>query len=120
MLIESLHVEKGDWIVQNTANGAVGKTVAMFAAARGINVINLVRRDAGVDELKAFGIGNGVSTAQGGWQDQVRALAGSTYRARDRLGRRESGRRSIGPACRKWRVGPVRLHDRRTVGNFQW
>lgn len=28
--------EKGDWIVQNTANGAVGKTVAMLAAARGI------------------------------------------------------------------------------------
>ncbi|MFA0923547.1 zinc-binding dehydrogenase [Xanthomonas fragariae] len=77
MLIEFLHVEKGDWIVQNTANGAVGKTVAMFAAARGINVINLVRRDAGVDELKVFGIGNGVSTAQGGWQDQVRALAGN-------------------------------------------
>lgn len=31
MLIEFLQVEKGDWIVQNTANGAVGKTVAMLA-----------------------------------------------------------------------------------------
>ncbi|MBO9854230.1 zinc-binding dehydrogenase [Xanthomonas phaseoli] len=76
MLIEFLQVNKGDWIVQNTANGAVGKTVAMLAAARGINVINLVRRDAGVDELKALGIGNAVSTAQDGWQANVRALAG--------------------------------------------
>lgn len=76
MLIEFLRVQKGDWIVQNTANGAVGKTVAMLAAVRGINVINLVRRDAGVEELKALGIGNAVSTARDGWQEQVRALAG--------------------------------------------
>lgn len=76
MLIEFLQVEKGDWIVQNTANGAVGKTVAMLAAARGINVVNLVRRDAGVDELQALGIGNAVSTAREGWQDSVRALVG--------------------------------------------
>lgn len=48
----------------------------MLAAARGIQVINLVRRDAGVDELAALGIGNAVSTAQDGWQPQVRALAG--------------------------------------------
>ncbi len=53
--------------MQNTANGAVGKTVAMLAAARGINVINLVRRAAGVDELNALAIGNAVSTAQDGW-----------------------------------------------------
>ncbi|AEL09313.1 zinc-binding dehydrogenase [Xanthomonas campestris pv. raphani] len=76
MLIEFLQVKQGDWIVQNTANGAVGKTVAMLAAARGIQVINLVRRDAGVEELAALGIGNAVSTAQDGWQAQVRALAG--------------------------------------------
>ncbi|KAB7763251.1 zinc-binding dehydrogenase [Xanthomonas maliensis] len=76
MLIEFLRVGKGDWIVQNTANGAVGKTVAMLAATRGINVINLVRRDAGVEELAALGIGNAVSTASEGWQAQVRTLAG--------------------------------------------
>lgn len=76
MLLEFLHVERGQWIVQNTANGAVGKTLAMLAAARGINVVNLVRRDAGVDELGALGIGNVFSTAQDGWQDQVRRVLG--------------------------------------------
>lgn len=35
-----------------------------------------MRRDAGVDELQALGIGNAVSTAQDGWQDKARALAG--------------------------------------------
>lgn len=75
-LLDFLAVDTGDWIVQNTANGAVGKTLAMLAGARGINVVNLVRRDAGVDELAALGIGNAVSTATAGWQDRVRVLAG--------------------------------------------
>lgn len=76
MLLEFLEVQPGDFILQNTANGAVGKTLAMLAAARGINTINLVRRDAGVAELTELGIGNAVSTAQAGWQDKVRAIAG--------------------------------------------
>lgn len=76
MLLEFLQVEAGQWIVQNTANGAVGKTLAMLAAARGVHVVNLVRRDAGVDELAALGIDNVVSTARDGWQDAVRSLLG--------------------------------------------
>lgn len=75
-LLEFLEVNEGDWIVQNTANGAVGKTLAMLAKARGIHVINLVRRDAGVQELAELGIGNAVSTASEGWKKQVRALTG--------------------------------------------
>ncbi|GHG90481.1 zinc-binding dehydrogenase [Pseudodonghicola xiamenensis] len=75
-LLEFLEVKEGDWIVQNTANGMVGKAVAMLGKARGINVINLVRRDAGIGELETLGIGNVVSTAAEGWKQQVRALAG--------------------------------------------
>jgi NADPH2:quinone reductase len=76
MLLEFLQVEPGQWIVQNTANGAVGKTLAMLAAARGVQVLNLVRRDAGVEELAALGIGNVISTAQPDWQARARALLG--------------------------------------------
>ena len=75
-LLDFLNVEKGDWVLQNTANGAVGKTLAMLARSRGVHTINLVRRDAGVAELEALGIENAVSTAQAGWQDKVRAIAG--------------------------------------------
>lgn len=78
MLLEFLHVKSGQWIVQNTANGAVGKTLAMLASARGVNVLNLVRRDAGVDELKALGIAHVISTAQSDWQEHARALLGPT------------------------------------------
>lgn len=75
-LLENLGVSAGDWIIQNTANGAVGKTLALLAKARGVHVINLVRRDAAVAELTALGIGNVISTATDGWQDKVRAIAG--------------------------------------------
>lgn len=76
MLLEFLEVERGQWIVQNTANGAVGKTLAMLSRARGVNTINLVRRDAGVTELTALGIDHAISTAQAGWQEQVHAIVG--------------------------------------------
>ena len=76
MLLEFLHVGPGQWIAQNTANGTVGKTLAMLASARGVQVLNLVRRDAAVDELTALGIGNVVSTAQSEWEDRARSILG--------------------------------------------
>ena len=70
-LLDTLDLAEGDWLVQNAANGAVGRLVAQLAAARGINVLGLVRRAAGVDELKAQGIGNVVATDTEGWRDAV-------------------------------------------------
>ncbi|MCS4229532.1 NADPH:quinone reductase-like Zn-dependent oxidoreductase [Stenotrophomonas maltophilia] len=93
MLLEFLKVERGQWIVQNTANGAVGKTLAMLASARGVNVANLVRRDDGVAELEALGISNVFSTASEGWQDAVRARLGDALAtaAVDSIGGAASG-----------------------------
>jgi NADPH2:quinone reductase len=70
-LLDTLDLAEGDWLVQNAANGAVGRLVAQLAAARGINVLGLVRRAAGVDELKEQGIGNVVATDGEGWRDTV-------------------------------------------------
>jgi len=74
-LLESLELTPGDWMVQNAANGAVGRMVAQLAQARGINVIGLVRRGAGVEELASQGIGNVVATDADDWAGRVRALA---------------------------------------------
>jgi NADPH:quinone reductase-like Zn-dependent oxidoreductase len=73
-LLDFIGVEKGSWIVQNAANGAVGKALAMFAKPRGINVVNLVRRNEAVSELAELGIENVVSTSEQGWQERVQAL----------------------------------------------
>ncbi|WIB79302.1 zinc-binding dehydrogenase [Curtobacterium sp. MCPF17_002] len=75
-LLHSLDLHEGDWMIQNAANGAVGRMVAQLAAARGINVVGLVRRAAGVEELRAQGIERIVATDAEGWQDQVTALTG--------------------------------------------
>ncbi|WP_431073330.1 zinc-binding dehydrogenase [Microbacterium phyllosphaerae] len=78
-LLQFLGAETGDWIVQNAANGAVGRMLAQLGAARGVNVIGLVRRAAGVDELREQGIENVVSTDQEDWREQVAKLTGGAH-----------------------------------------
>ncbi|WP_404313094.1 zinc-binding dehydrogenase [Agrococcus terreus] len=77
-LIDQLGLEPGQVLVQNAANGAVGRMVAQLAPARGIRVIGLVRRTAAVDELADAGIGDVVATDRDGWADRVRELAGDS------------------------------------------
>jgi len=93
MLLEFLQVEKGQWIVQNAANGAVGKALAMLAKARGVHCLNLVRRDDGVAEMQALGIDHTVSTAKPDWMAQVRARLGEggATAAVDSVGGKASG-----------------------------
>lgn len=76
MLLADLDVKSGDWIIQNAANGAVGKLLNQFAGEAGVKVVNLVRRDGGVAEMAALGIGNTVSTEGKGWRDQVKTITG--------------------------------------------
>jgi len=75
-LLEFLAVKEGDWIVQNAANGAVGRMLAQLGAARGVNVIGLVRRAEGVEELRAQGIADVVATDQNDWRERAAALTG--------------------------------------------
>ncbi|MFF7292163.1 zinc-binding dehydrogenase [Microbacterium sp. NPDC008134] len=75
-LLQFLDVNEGDWIVQNAANGAVGRMLAQLGAARGVNVLGLVRRTAGVEELRAQGIENVIATDREDWRDQAAALTG--------------------------------------------
>ncbi|MCX5468052.1 zinc-binding dehydrogenase [Acinetobacter nematophilus] len=74
MLLDFIDLQKDHWLIQNTANGAVGKTVAMIAQARGQKVIHLVRRSEAIAEMNALGIQNVVATDQSDWKDQVKAI----------------------------------------------
>lgn len=75
-LVEFLGVGPGDWVVQTASNGAVGKIVAVLAKSRGINLVNLVRREAAVAELAELGIDNVIATESADWVEQARALVG--------------------------------------------
>ena len=75
-LLHSLDLHEGDWLMQNAANGAVGRMVAQLGAARGINVVGLVRRAEGVDELRAQGIESVIATDADDWRDRLEELTG--------------------------------------------
>lgn len=74
MLLDFVNVQPCQWLIQNTANGAVGKTVAMIAQARGLQVINLVRRSDAIAEMQTLGIQHVVATDQPDWKQQVKAI----------------------------------------------
>ncbi|NMA99739.1 MAG: zinc-binding dehydrogenase [Phyllobacteriaceae bacterium] len=75
-LLDFLDMKPGEWLIQNSANGAVGRMLAQLAESRGINVVGLVRRDAGVQELAAQNISGVVSTETPGWEKQVEEITG--------------------------------------------
>lgn len=75
-LLDFLDLHQGDWLIQNSANGAVGRLLAQLAKARGINVVGLVRRNEAIQELAEQGVSNVVSTLSPNWRDEVRAIVG--------------------------------------------
>ncbi|MEJ2029560.1 MAG: zinc-binding dehydrogenase [Maritimibacter sp.] len=75
-LLDGLKAGAGDWIIQTASNGAVGRVMVVLAKARGINLLNLVRREEAAEELRAAGVDNVLSTSDEGWKDAARALIG--------------------------------------------
>jgi len=75
VLFEDLRVTAGDWIVQNAANGAVGRTLTTVAQKAGVNVLDLVRREAAAVELRSGGAEH-VVVQEGDWVKRVREEAG--------------------------------------------
>lgn len=55
MLEDFVALNPGDWVVQNAANSAVGRSVIQIARARGWKTLNVVRRPELVGELQALG-----------------------------------------------------------------
>lgn len=74
VLLGDLRVSAGDWIVQNAANGAVGRILAREAGHRGINIISLVRSEETARQLRDFGAPHVVVT-EGQWLQRVREAA---------------------------------------------
>ncbi|QFT93166.1 Quinone oxidoreductase 1 [Roseovarius sp. THAF9] len=72
-LLDSLKADEGDWVIQTAANGAVGRIMAVLAKERGINLVNLVRREEAAQGLRDAGTTNVISTSDDDWTDQVRA-----------------------------------------------
>src|SRR5947208_15344688 len=50
-----VELKSGDWVIQNAANSAAGRAVIQIAHALGYTTVNVVRREALIDELRADG-----------------------------------------------------------------
>lgn len=92
-LLDTYAVAPPDLIVQNAANGAVGKTLAKLAQARGKRVLHLVRSEEGVRELAEHGIEGAISTAAPDFRERVKAAAagGKIMCGIDSVGGKASG-----------------------------
>jgi NADPH:quinone reductase-like Zn-dependent oxidoreductase len=55
LLSDVVSLGRGDWIIQNVANSAVGRFVISLARARGVRTVNVVRRESLFAELGALG-----------------------------------------------------------------
>jgi trans-2-enoyl-CoA reductase len=55
LLTAIVPLKRGEWVVQNVANSAVGRLVITLARQRGINTVNVVRRESLFGELQALG-----------------------------------------------------------------
>ncbi|MFJ2399528.1 zinc-dependent alcohol dehydrogenase family protein [Streptomyces sp. NPDC087843] len=55
LLVSLRDLSPGSWLVQNTANSGVGRSVIVFAQERGLRTINIVRRAELVSELRDLG-----------------------------------------------------------------
>ena len=55
---------------------SVGRMIAQLGAARGINVVGLVRRAAAVDELRTQGVERVIATDSEDWREQLASITG--------------------------------------------
>jgi len=88
MLVANLALQPGDWMIQNTANGAIGRIVNAFARRRGFHVINLVRSLAAATAMREAGYSHVVSSDDPEWPQQVARIhqGAKLQRAVDSLG----------------------------------
>tara|TARA_A100001015_G_scaffold314778_1_gene425001 strand:- start:4054 stop:5043 length:990 start_codon:yes stop_codon:yes gene_type:complete len=55
MLNSFVTLKKGDWVIQNCANSAVGRWIIFLAKKLGLKTVNIVRHNSQINDLKSIG-----------------------------------------------------------------
>ncbi|MEP4195032.1 MAG: zinc-dependent alcohol dehydrogenase family protein [Aliishimia sp.] len=55
LLKDFVDLKEGDWVIQSAANSGVGSYVVQLCKARGLNLMNVVRRESAIEGLKELG-----------------------------------------------------------------
>lgn len=82
LLSEFVSLAPGDWVIQNTANSAVGRYLIQLAKRRGFRTVNVVRRADAIASLET--LGGDVVLVDG--PDLDRRVAEATGKTKIRLG----------------------------------
>jgi NADPH:quinone reductase-like Zn-dependent oxidoreductase len=76
MTIEELGLKEGEWLLQTAAGSTLGRVVLQIARLRGFKTINVVRRRAQVEELKALGADEVICTEDEDLGARVKEITG--------------------------------------------
>ncbi len=77
MIRHVLKVRRGEWLLQSAAGSALGRMIIKLGRHDGFKTLNVVRRHAAIDELKALGGDAVISSEDGPIDEQVRRIVGS-------------------------------------------
>jgi NADPH:quinone reductase-like Zn-dependent oxidoreductase len=75
MTVAEHRLKEGDWLAQSAAGSTVGRLVLQIARSKGFKTINLVRRQAQVDEISALGGNITLCTEDQDWGARLAHLA---------------------------------------------
>lgn len=101
LLTEFVPLEPGEWVIQNTANSAVGRYLIQLAQRRGLRTVNVVRREDAAASLRAMGAD--VVLTDG--PDLDKRVADATDKAKIRLGIDAAGGAATDRIARSLAVG---------------
>ena len=101
LLSEFMPLQPGDWVIQNTANSAVGRYLIQLAKRRGVRTVNVVRRSDAVASLEA--LGGDVVLVDG--PDLGERVAAATGKVKIRLGIDASGGSATDRIARSVAIG---------------
>lgn len=73
--IDVLKSHKAKSVVQNGASTALGKQFIRLCSKEGIELINIVRKESAIEELKLIGGKNFVNSSEEGWEAKLTELA---------------------------------------------
>lgn len=76
MTVEELGLRPGEWLLQTAAGSTLGRVVLQLARLRGFRTINVVRRRAQVEELKALGADEVIATDDEDLVERVKEITG--------------------------------------------
>ncbi|MEU9289597.1 zinc-binding dehydrogenase [Streptomyces sp. NPDC048275] len=77
LVTRELDVQPGEWLLQTAAGSTVGRLVIQLTRHLGMRTINVVRRRAAVEEIKAFGGDEVICTEDEDLLQRVAEIAGS-------------------------------------------